>query len=723
MRRRRETTASSRTAATESSTPSPGITDDDRSFEPNFETDLTESERPSSPVRKAKRRKTGRAPASKCLRTDFQEFNPSETENITDVSAAGLIHRGRYDPADDTDEDLSKVPEDYGKSDKTRKHNLRLKNRWAWYCRIKAIEPLSDMHRFLNWCLKLEYNEDGRHLKGYRKASSLDADWKFFRVYYTKAVRTVCSPRPASCRRASIPVCIEDMVPFNETILQTRKKRFHIGFQRIILCLYNTIGLFTVNRKEAMLHLQFKHLQIRLQRDPRGGPPIPTVEIEPEFVKSVLGMSNVNTFVLPEIVYGISLVFSPHVLLFIVLFYVNAFEAPYLTSMEALRRLLVEDGRQEMQLPLKKGMDDYYVFPKVDVIDGKPCILWKIRMNGSTLDAQLRSICEILDLLNHFFSHQFRYGTGELLDQSGFVSDAQRNVVMAHASSRTFVEHYRPRQHTGMLEIVRGLNPDEEFARARRPRYLTAAEKAAVEMDPELQSAIRWKVELKDRCAQSNDPTLRALLEQQKRNVKNTRRRLSWRRRKEIRQEFSRKQAVIDIERQLTGAAAVNDELAREVLRKEFDMPPVHILLVETFFTWSTSDSLEDEWMRRNKAVMAGVQYCGFPEGGPLRGRPKSPASDNEGSIADPPTKKQKRPERPTVSAWEENVGAVKKKVAADKPSACFQCLKEYSDVYGVKRHFKASHLQDRKCNSCDLLLQHEMHLRRHAQEVHRLRT
>jgi hypothetical protein len=87
--------------------------------------------------------------------------------------------------------------------------------------------------------------------------------------------------------------------------------------------------------------------------------------------------------------------------------------------MEALRRLLVEDGRQEMQLPLKKEMDDYYVFPKVDVIDGKPCILWKIRMNGSTLDAQLRSISEILNLLNHFFSHQFRYGTGELLDQSG----------------------------------------------------------------------------------------------------------------------------------------------------------------------------------------------------------------------------------------------------------------------------------------------------------------
>jgi Protein of unknown function (DUF3435) len=63
---------------------------------------------------------------------------------------------------------------------------------------------------------------------------------------------------------ASIPnnvlaVYIEDMIPLNETILWTREKRFHLGVQRIILCLYATVGLFTVNRKGALLHLQYKH--------------------------------------------------------------------------------------------------------------------------------------------------------------------------------------------------------------------------------------------------------------------------------------------------------------------------------------------------------------------------------------------------------------------------------------------------------------------------------
>lgn len=143
------------------------------------------------------------------------------------------------------------------------------------------------------------------------------------------------------------------------------------------------------------------------------------IEIEPQFVKSVLGILKVNTFTLPEIIYSVSLVFSPHVLLFSILFYVNAFEVLHLTSMEDLRRLFIEDGRQEMPLPLKKEMDSYYIFPKVDVIDGEPCILWETRMNGSTLDKQLRSFSEIHSFLNHFFSHQFCYRGGELLNQSG----------------------------------------------------------------------------------------------------------------------------------------------------------------------------------------------------------------------------------------------------------------------------------------------------------------
>ena len=101
--------------------------------------------------------------------------------------------------------------------------------------------------------------------------------------------------------------------------------------------------------------------------------------------------------------------------------------------MEDLRRLLVEDGRQEMPLPLKREMDTYYVFLKVALIDGEPRILWETPMNGSTLDAQLRVISEIHGFLNPLFSHQFRYGGGELLDKNGKCFP----ITRLHYSSKT----------------------------------------------------------------------------------------------------------------------------------------------------------------------------------------------------------------------------------------------------------------------------------------------
>ncbi|KAJ5239538.1 Zinc finger C2H2 [Penicillium chermesinum] len=119
-----------------------------------------------------------------------------------------------------------------------------------------------------------------------------------------------------------------------------------------------------------------------------------------------------------------------------------------------------------------------------------------------------------------------------------------------------------------------GLNPDEEFSKAvtrmsrwidrRRPRYLSDVDRESVEKDPELLSAIRWQLELETQCGgRPHDPAPRAMLKDQRRQVQNLRRRLQHKRRKEIRRDFSRQQAVIDIERQLTGGA-VSDEPARE---------------------------------------------------------------------------------------------------------------------------------------------------------------
>ncbi|KAG5293023.1 C2H2 finger domain-containing protein, mycelia-enriched transcript [Histoplasma ohiense] len=98
------------------------------------------------------------------------------------------------------------------------------------------------MHRFLNWCCKLEYNPDtGRRLKCYKKASALNADWKYFRIYYTWVTKHEMSEEMREAvhtgmrylvdkhsldkqPRENVSVYIEDMVPFNKTILQIREK-------------------------------------------------------------------------------------------------------------------------------------------------------------------------------------------------------------------------------------------------------------------------------------------------------------------------------------------------------------------------------------------------------------------------------------------------------------------------------------------------------------------
>jgi hypothetical protein len=67
---------------------------------------------------------------------------------------------------------------------------------------------------------------------------------------------------------------------------------------------------------------------------------------------------------------------------------------------------------------------------------------------------------------------------------------------------------------------------------------------------------------------------------------------------------------------------------------------------------------------------------------------------------------------------------------------ACFQCYgdekqpdhircKMLHDHGCVSRHFHAIHLKQRsfKCNYCEEPLMHEMNLRRHAKQVHRVHT
>ncbi|CAG7940526.1 unnamed protein product [Penicillium salamii] len=437
------------------------------------------------------------------------------------------------DPDDDTDEDIANIPLDYGRSEKTKARGARIEKRWHKYCRVKIKSPdaprkwndpvealrqvtPNDVHRFLNYCLKLKYGEGGRHLKGTKKASALKADWKSFRGYFRRITRTMISPEHSEVINSGIrklidkfslnqqergkePVYVQDLTKLNETILRTQKRRFYFGYERIQMCLFSMLGIYTVKRLSALLSLQLKHLQFSTERSSGwpsgafGGDQIPD-GFETYYSS--------NTFPLPEIIDDPSLVFSPHVFIFGLLFWLQAFEYPALSSMERLRSLFFQGGRQQMPLPLKPEVEDHYIFCKTEIENGHPVLRWDQPIIDVTMSARLRNLGEIHGWLHSMFAHRMRYGGGKMLNNSESVSEAQQNLIMKHADSRTFPKHYLPRHvDIDIQSVMNGRESNETLMRAitrmsqwidtRRPRHLTPEQRASIGEHPEYIQAIR----------------------------------------------------------------------------------------------------------------------------------------------------------------------------------------------------------------------------------------
>lgn len=73
---------------------------------------------------------------------------------------------------------------------------------------------------------------------------------------------------------------------------------------------------------------------------------------------------------------------------------------------------------------------------------------------------------------------------------------------------------------------------------------------------------------------------------------------------------------------------AVKDETEDESSSEE-NMRTFPFPFMPKLVTYSTSVSMEDEWMRRDEAVETVAQYCDVPEGDPLRIRPKRTTSES----------------------------------------------------------------------------------------------
>ncbi|KAL4984463.1 hypothetical protein BDW68DRAFT_193609 [Aspergillus falconensis] len=742
-------------------------TDSDEQWDATYETDVTEPDVTELDDRPGPQKR---------LRLD--ESHPALEPRVSNE-----VDEFDDDPLDDTGIDLCEIDEDFDKAEGTIERRERIESRWKRYCNSKIkLEPNvrkwrdpeealrqasnNDLYRFLGWSLKLERGKDGRRNKGIHKSSSLNTDWKNLRGYYQKLTKIKINDEDGSEVRRGIkylivehgldtqpkkktPVYIEDIGPLNETILSTQQKKFYLGFQRIQVCLFNSLALFTVHRRSALLSLQFKDLQISLQKDPRGGPPIPLVELTPDGCKKFLGLTKLTTFALPEVVYGPSLVICPHTFLFGVLFHARAFRNS-LTSKAQLRKLFVSKGCQQLLVPLDPKKADWYVFCKTELVKGVPTIQRTQPMSKSSMSSLLVTFGEIRGWPGAFHAHQFRYGSGKVINESGWVSKEQHMLIMKHASPRTFLNHYHPLEiDTDMIRIICGLDPDVELMRAvtrqnrwqdpRRPRYLTEQQRAQVEDHPELEEARRKLSKMISQYNKTQQPGLLPRIERQKKEVKNTQKRLLRALRHQIRENFDEEQAFLDIEAQLSGTIVEEEEEDNKPLENAISPPQLHLL--QCLLSYPISNSLEDEWNRRDTAADAVMQYCDVLEGGPLRGRPKRETT-NSAASDEPMAQSQVQDgvsackvEHPTIHGKPSR--ATREYLEnSKKPEACFQCFANeklpdnvrfqmFHDAGCVTRHFDAIHLKEEplKCNWCEVTLLHRMEFQCHAFDEHRVRS
>ncbi|KAE8379024.1 hypothetical protein BDV26DRAFT_303912 [Aspergillus bertholletiae] len=659
--------------------------------------------------------------------TDLTELDdilssPKRHRSIESASApelggpvgTGVIYNN---PLDDTGIDLSEIPEDFDKAEGTIVHRERIEGRWKRYCisrtRLEPKASNNDMYRFLGWCLKLEREKKSRYLKGIHKSSSLEADWKNLRGYYQRLTKTrindhnrsevhrglkylVYKNRLNTQPTKKTPVYIEDIDLFNETILSTQEKKFHLRFQRIQIYIFNSLGLFT-----------FKDLQISLQKDPHGDPPVRLIELIVSGTKKFLGQTKLTTFTLPEVIYRPLLILCLYTLIFGILFYTQAFQNPNLILNTKLRNLFISKGCEQL----------LYIFSKTEVVKEIPTIQWTKPMSKSAIASMLVTFGEIRGWKEAFHAHQFRYGSGKV------VSKKQHILIIKYSSPRTFLNHYHPLQlNTNMIQVICGLDPDVELIQAvtrqscwrdtRRPRYLTKQQRGQVEDHSNIEEARR---KLDNACAlyeESQQLSLLSWVHQREKELKNTRQQLLRALQQQVQENFNEEQAFLDIKAQLSGTAVKEESEDKESSLQD-NMDPLQLLLLQRLLSYPTSNSIAAK-----SIPLTGSE----PD---LNGSPNTRDSlvENMGATFSPRDKLFRATQNHLIDTLQ-------------KPQACFQYFvnkkllnkthcKMFHDAGCVTRYFDTHHLHEDplKYNYCEVLLVHKMAFQRHASDIHRVES
>ncbi|VTT58630.1 unnamed protein product, partial [Fusarium fujikuroi] len=318
----------------------------------------------------------------------------------------------------------------------------------------------------------------------------------------------------------------------------TTKKRFRIGEHRIYALLFLLLIAPSGSRPQALLLLRYGDLELSLARDPEGGPHRILIRFKLCFTKTFLGEKEIlrysNTLTLPETIFDSSLLLSPHTLLLGLIFRHKAFEVPTLTSPEHLSKLDIYPDEDELPLPLKKCIDETFIFRDTD----------KTAVKGFIL-----------------------------------------------SSNKQITKHY--------LGCVVSVD--------------TMAVSTAVDGNPKIQKLLHQRQEL--RKVAKGSPKAREKIENITKALQSLRVKLRRELKQKYRQGWSRKQAMVDIERQLAGQTFEESpvSLSHESSYSAQEQHPAQKRLFEAL-TAPVAGTLEGEYQHRNNAVLAVMAYCPVQE-------------------------------------------------------------------------------------------------------------
>lgn len=315
---------------------------------------------------------------------------------------------------------------------------------------------------------------------------------------------------------------------------------------------------------------------------------------------------------------------------------------------------------------------------------------------------------------------------------TAYASDAIRNLALDHDSSDPFQKHYLGRQlRLDTWAIIRGQKPQQALLKQacsighanskRRPVELNAQQLASVNTDPGIRKLARWVKGLPLKSKERQEAV---------RSLRKEKQRLKKALLERIKEAWTDKQAVEDIQFQLQGYKFPEPAAADRVCPPQ---RPAQRRLVEAL-TAPMDNSIEGYYRCRDNAIDAIVAYCSVAEGRTARRAKISAKKDPEPN-----------PSQLNDNCLEAAVLSVFVNSATERPRRCFMCvgaalslepddprskelIRDFHTPGDLSKHFRRRHLShishtshdaSLRCAVCDMRLTSKMHLQNHAMRVH----